>query len=39
MIKLGLSITDEEGAEHEDLPPLEQVEGAVEEMNKMEEVD
>jgi len=39
MIKLGLSITDEDGDEHEDLPPLEQVEGAVEEMNKMEEVD
>jgi len=38
MIKLGLSI-DEDEEEDEDLPPLEEVEGAVEEASKMEEVD
>jgi len=38
MIKLGLSIDEDEDAE-EDLPPLEEVEGAVEEASKMEEVD
>jgi len=40
MIKLGLSIDDyDEGAEDDDLPPLEEVEGASEEVSKMEEVD
>ncbi|KEP60168.1 UNVERIFIED_CONTAM: heat shock protein HSP90 [Hammondia hammondi] len=41
MIKLGLSIDedDEELRAEEDLPPLEEVEGAVEETSKMEEVD
>jgi len=38
MIKLGLSI-DEDEDEGDDLPPLEEVEGAVEEASKMEEVD
>jgi len=38
MIKLGLSI-DEDDAEDEDLPPLEEVEGAADEASKMEEVD
>ena len=38
MIKLGLSI-DEDDAEDDDLPPLEEVEGAVDEASKMEEVD
>jgi len=38
MIKLGLSI-DEDDIEDEDLPPLEEVEGAAEEASKMEEVD
>merc|ERR1712203_159167 len=38
MIKLGLSI-DEDEEEEEDLPPLEEVDGAVEEASKMEEVD
>jgi len=40
MIKLGLSI-DEDGddADVDDLPPLEEVEGAAEEVSKMEEVD
>jgi len=38
MIKLGLSI-DEGDADADDLPALEEVEGAHEEMNKMEEVD
>jgi len=37
MIKLGLSLDDEE--EEDDLPELEEVEGAVEEASKMEEVD
>merc|ERR1712100_424196 len=35
MIKLGLSIDDDD----EDLPPLEEVEGAADEASKMEEVD
>jgi molecular chaperone HtpG len=40
MIKLGLSIDDDdEGEDDEDLPPLEEVEGAGEEVSKMEEVD
>ena len=40
MIKLGLSIDDDdEDAADEDLPPLESVEGADEEVSKMEEVD
>uniref|UniRef100_A0A7S2TEU0 Heat shock protein 90 n=1 Tax=Prorocentrum micans TaxID=2945 RepID=A0A7S2TEU0_PROMC len=40
MIKLGLSIDDDdEDAADEDLPPLEAVEGADEEVSKMEEVD
>merc|ERR1719506_1296961 len=38
MIKLGLSVDDEEGDE-DDLPPLEEVEGAADEASKMEEVD
>merc|ERR1719473_526322 len=38
MIKLGLSI-DEEEMEDDDLPPLEEVEGAADEASKMEEVD
>merc|ERR1712141_935662 len=38
MIKLGLSI-DEDEDEEDDLPPLEEVEGAAEEASKMEEVD
>merc|ERR1712216_1000459 len=40
MIKLGLSIDeDDEGLGDDDLPPLEEVEGADEEASKMEEVD
>merc|ERR1712050_143733 len=40
MIKLGLSIDDDdEGLEDDDLPPLEEVEGAADEASKMEEVD
>uniref|UniRef100_A0A7S2TFJ2 Heat shock protein 90 n=1 Tax=Prorocentrum micans TaxID=2945 RepID=A0A7S2TFJ2_PROMC len=40
MIKLGLSIDDDDDdAADEDLPPLEAVEGADEEVSKMEEVD
>eukprot|EP00070_Physeter_catodon_P036474 XP_028343368.1 heat shock protein 90-like [Physeter catodon] len=39
MIKLGLSIDDDEEARDDDLPPLEEVEGAAEETCKMEEVD
>merc|ERR1712174_110155 len=40
MIKLGLSIDDDdELADDEDLPPLEEVEGAADEASKMEEVD
>merc|ERR1711907_113902 len=38
MIKLGLSICDDDDAD-EDLPPLEEVEGAHEDAAKMEEVD
>merc|ERR1712017_42352 len=38
MIKLGLSI-DEDGDDDDDLPPLEEVEGAADEASKMEEVD
>merc|ERR1711957_1125914 len=38
MIKLGLSIDDDEDQE-EELPALEEVEGATEEASKMEEVD
>merc|ERR1712118_168958 len=39
MIKLGLSIDDDdEGMDDEDLPPLEEVEGAADEASKMEEV-
>merc|ERR1712085_68292 len=38
MIKLGLSIDDDEEAD-EDLPPLEPVDGAADEVSKMEEVD
>merc|ERR1711903_42874 len=40
MIKLGLSIDDDEGlGDDDDLPPLEEVEGAADEASKMEEVD
>merc|ERR1711972_1293221 len=39
MIKLGLSIDDADAEADADLPPLEEVDGAAEEMNKMEEVD
>merc|ERR1712159_854274 len=40
MIKLGLSIDEDEDAEEDDdLPPLEEVDGADEEASKMEEVD
>jgi len=40
MIKLGLSIDeDEEDVGDDDLPPLEEVEGAEDEASKMEEVD
>ena len=39
MIKLGLSIDEDDVEEDDDLPPLEEVEGAVEEASKMEEVD
>jgi len=39
MIKLGLSIDDDEEEAEEDLPPLEEVEGADVEASKMEEVD
>jgi len=39
MIKLGLSIDDDDEGEEEDLPPLDEVEGAAEEASKMEEVD
>merc|ERR1712194_396467 len=38
MIKLGLSIDDDDEAD-EDLPPLEPVDGAADEVSKMEEVD
>jgi len=39
MIKLGLSLDEDEEAAGDDLPPLEEVEGATEEASKMEEVD
>jgi len=39
MIKLGLSIDEDDDAGDDDLPPLEEVEGADEEASKMEEVD
>merc|ERR1712216_727320 len=39
MIKLGLSIDDDDEAGDDDLPPLEEVEGTDEEASKMEEVD
>merc|ERR1712134_17324 len=39
MIKLGLSIDDDDEGMDDDLPPLEEVEGADEEASKMEEVD
>merc|ERR1719337_386189 len=39
MIKLGLSIDDDEEGDEDDLPPLEEVEGAADEASKMEEVD
>merc|ERR1712129_103956 len=41
MIKLGLSIDDDEEGlgDDDDLPPLEEVEGAADEASKMEEVD
>merc|ERR1711907_919560 len=39
MIKLGLSIDDDDEAGDDDLPPLEEVEGAADEASKMEEVD
>ena len=40
MIKLGLGIDDDdEIGDDDDLPPLEEVEGAADEASKMEEVD
>lgn len=39
MIKLGLSIDEDADEDMEELPPLEEVEGAAEEVSKMEEVD
>merc|ERR1719265_2493364 len=39
MIKLGLSIDDDDEGLGDDLPPLEEVEGADEDASKMEEVD
>ena len=41
MIKLGLSIDDDDEGlgDDDDLPPLEEVEGAADEASKMEEVD
>jgi len=39
MIKLGLSIDEDEEEGEDELPPLEEVEGAVDEASKMEEVD
>jgi len=39
MIKLGLSIDEDADEDMDDLPPLEEVEGAAEEVSKMEEVD
>merc|ERR1719235_1397087 len=39
MIKLGLSLDEDEEGDEDDLPPLEEVEGAADEASKMEEVD
>jgi len=40
MIKLGLSISEDDADDADaDLPPLQEVDGAADEMNKMEEVD
>merc|ERR1711975_84376 len=39
MIKLGLSIDEDDVDDDDDLPPLEEVEGAADEASKMEEVD
>jgi molecular chaperone HtpG len=39
MIKLGLSITDDDDEDDDELPPLDTVEGDVEDAAKMEEVD
>ena len=41
MIKLGLSIDDDDEGlgDDDDLPPLEEVEGAADEASKMEEID
>merc|ERR1719506_1965990 len=39
MIKLGLSIDEDDEGEEDDLPPLEEVDGTVDEASKMEEVD
>jgi molecular chaperone HtpG len=39
MIKLGLSIFEEDKAEDDDLPPLEENTGGEEEANRMEDVD
>merc|ERR1719447_1780831 len=39
MVKLGLSIDEDDMDVDEDLPPLEEVEGAADEVSKMEEVD
>lgn len=39
MIKLGLSIDEDEAAAEEDLPPLEEVAGGESSFSKMEEVD
>jgi len=39
MIKLGLSIDEDADEDMDELPPLEEVEGAAEEVSKMEEVD
>merc|ERR1712072_973032 len=39
MIKLGLSIDEDDEGMDDDLPPLEEVEGAADEASKMEEVD
>merc|ERR1712154_450331 len=41
MIKLGLSIDDDDEGlgDDDDLPPLEEVDGAADEASKMEEVD
>merc|ERR1711991_406132 len=39
MIKLGLSIDEDDEGDEDHLPPLEEVEGAADEASKMEEVD